>query len=187
MLTLTKITDAQQPYFDACWDLYNNAFPLEERRDLDYFLESLDNKDFYFQALLFEQKLVGFISWWELENFLYVENFAIFPQFRGGGYGQLVLKMLKDISTKTIILEVEHPFDIMSERRISFYERNGFILNAYEYLQPPYRGTDTVPLLLMTYPKQIPTYDYNLFINKCLPIIHFRISSFLQVREQISI
>ena len=39
----------------------------------------------------------------------------------------------------------------MKKRRIGFYERNGFFLNEYPYVQPPIsQGRKPVPLMIMT-------------------------------------
>ena len=49
-------------------------------------------------------------------------------------------------------LEVEMPDNEMAQRRIGFYQRQGFALWNYPYLQPPYRqGDDFLPMYLMVY------------------------------------
>ena len=43
------------------------------------------------------------------------------------------------------------PETVLAARRIAFYERNGFFLNDFPYLQPPLsNGRDPVPLRVMT-------------------------------------
>ena len=69
--------------------------------------------------------------------------------------------------TRTRITDTRHPFfsrtwelyesafpaDEMKRRRVGFYQRLGFALNAHHYMQPPYtEGGSPVPLLLMTHP-----------------------------------
>ncbi|MMZ64037.1 hypothetical protein D1872_263320 [compost metagenome] len=55
-----------------------------------------------------------------------------------------------------IILEVEPPEEEMARRRIGFYERLGFCLNAFDYVQPPLRqNAEELKLLIMSYPSPL--------------------------------
>ena len=175
MLEFSQIVSSSDPYFDACWSLYNSAFPIEERRDLDYHLEAMTRSAFKFNALLDNGVLVGFFSFWDIDNFFYLEHLAIEENFRNGGYGKKVLALLQSLTKKTIILEVEHPSDDIKKRRIGFYERNGFLLNDYVYNQPPYSGEQYVSLLLMTYPRLVDKMEFDSFVKDSLPIVHFRL------------
>ena len=75
-----------------------------------------------------------------------------FPSLRNKGYGKDVLEIIKEGNKKPIVLEAEEPTDEMSIRRISFYQRAGFVMHEYPYLQPPYRkGEQWFPLKLMTF------------------------------------
>ena len=48
-------------------------------------------------------------------------------------------------------LEVEPPETETAKRRIAFYERNGFTLNHFPYMQPPLgEDRDPLPLMIMT-------------------------------------
>ena len=58
-------------------------------------------------------------------------------------------------------LEVEPPEDDLTKRRVAFYERNGFVLNHYPYIQPSVsKGRPSVPLLIMTYGRAIEEVEY---------------------------
>ena len=59
-------------------------------------------------------------------------------------------------SRKPVILEVELPTGELEARRIAFYERNGFVMNPFEYMQPA-MGEDrhAIPLRIMSYPKRL--------------------------------
>ena len=49
---------------------------------------------------------------------------------------------------------MEPPETELTRRRIGFYERNGFVLNDYDYVQPSLgEGKDPVPLRIMTWPR----------------------------------
>ncbi|MNY54601.1 hypothetical protein D3C86_1904940 [compost metagenome] len=63
-----------------------------------------------------------------------------------------------------MLLEVEPPAGELEQRRIGFYERLGFHLNPYDYVQPPLRtGQPDLPLRIMTYPRPIRKSEFQLY------------------------
>ena len=65
-----------------------------------------------------------------------------------------MLKAFLERFGKPFFIEVEPPEDELTRRRIGFYERNGFVLNDYDYVQPSLgEGKDPVPLRIMTWPR----------------------------------
>ncbi|AZS15605.1 hypothetical protein [Paenibacillus lutimineralis] len=56
---------------------------------------------------------------------------------------------------KPLILEVELPDTSLSQRRIKFYERLGFYINPYDYVQPALSGQAAIPLKMMSYPEPL--------------------------------
>ncbi len=173
-LFLKKIETKDDPSFLPCWDLYCSAFPLEERRELDYHLETMQSPYFSFDAIYEEEKLVGFIGLWEFESTVYVEHLAIFDNMRNGGYGRKVLAHLIENTSKTILLEVEHPEEEIQYRRINFYKQQGFVMNDHFYAHPSYHGEEPLELLIMTYPEAISSDELDQFKEKNFPRIHFR-------------
>lgn len=187
-----KLIDNKDILFNKCWELYNLAFPEIERRPLDYQLEAIKMEAFNFEAILDDNSsllddnlinnnhicnsFIGFISWWEFDDLIYIEHFAVDNSLRGGGFGKKILNNFMQEQTKPILLEVEHPHNSIQRRRINFYEREGFILNHYSYKQPPYNGQDGefLELLTMTYPTAISQNELNNFVATKLPLIHFR-------------
>ena len=73
---------------------------------------------------------------------------------RGAGYGATAMSELLRQAGKPAVLEVEKPDDELSQRRIRFYQRLGFVLSPRPYTQPPY-SPDRHPLelRLMSYGK----------------------------------
>ncbi len=149
---------------EAIWQLMVDSFPYEERRSRNdqekvmqhpvYRLKDIRNAN---------QELVGFISYWLLPGFVFVEHFAVSEPLRCQGMGAQLLTehCLERYAGQPIILEVERPDTELAKRRIAFYERLGFIRNPYTYMQPSYHSDgDELPLLLMSYPTAI---DYELF------------------------
>ena len=125
-----------------------NNFPLNERREDGDTLKLLSNANFHPYYIEENGNLVGFITLWQLKSCYFIEHFAVFDAYKNKGYGtktlNLIIKMYKNV-----ILEVEEPLDNLKVRRIEFYKRNGFVLNDFEYYQPPYRSVDEPTKLLI--------------------------------------
>jgi len=86
----------------------------------------------------------------------YIEHLATEPKFRGNGYGKMILEHFISKNCDFIILEVEMPSNSINKRRIAFFERLQFKLNAHFYEQlPMQKGGAPVQLQLMTYPDEI--------------------------------
>ncbi len=169
-----RILNDSDENFPPCWALYQSAFPEEERRDHSYQLDALKCKEYHFAAILNADEVVGLMAWWSFDSLVYIEHFAIMENYRSHGYGKEYLGDFVSHSEKPILLEVEPPTEEIRRRRIGFYERLGFHLNAHAYAQPPYRGEDFVPLMLMTSHYPISEEDVERFKRDCFPIIHFR-------------
>ena len=127
----------------------------------------MGNPLYHFEIIANNDEFIGFILWWNFENVAYIEHLATLPRLRGRGYGQHILKRFTSKPKIPILLEVEHPDTEMNRRRIDFYQRMGFIVNEYEYKQPPYKKCgDYVPLMLMTYPDVISKEDIEFFCQQ---------------------
>ena len=138
--------------------VYTNSFPPEERRAWRDILEKahLTDAPLQFTEIRHYGSPAGFISWWTFGSWCYVEHFAVDSRLRGAGIGSTALdKWLNGLKIPAV-LEVELPeSNPMARRRISFYERHGFIAHPqFKYIQPPYSPElPSVPLMLMTYGK----------------------------------
>lgn len=136
-------------------ELYYNSFPPEERRPWNSVKSLLKREDIRYKIEVIQQngKFVGFISSWDFGSFCYVEHFAVESSVRGNGIGAAAISQFVAKSQKGVVLEVELPHcGEMAQRRIGFYNRNGFIAHSdFEYIQPSYgEGLPSVPMLLMS-------------------------------------
>lgn len=131
--------------------LYEGAFPSDERRDFALLKTLTTERNFTFFILKDEtQSNIGILSLWHFETFDYIEHFAISPALRGGGFGASVLEKLTRETSNPIVLEVELPTTDLARRRIAFYERCGFRLLPFDYVQPPYDLTkSSLPMHVM--------------------------------------
>ena len=124
-----------------------------------------------------QENLLGLLTTWHFEEFIYIEHFAIDPDLRSRGYGAEALKTFIAQQQCPIVLEAEPPTDELSTRRIRFYERCGLTLYDFPYIQPAYTpesnpvelrlmgtlNTDDTPLALVS--KILHREVYGLRIN----------------------
>jgi len=130
--------------------LYEEAFPVHERRPWHEQLRLLHNGVLSFDEIKINSNFIGFIFYWQLADFTFIEHFALAPSERGKGAGTQIIKLIQDRFT-TIVLETEPPqTNADAARRIQFYGRAGFILFEEDYMQPPYiQGNSFFPMKLM--------------------------------------
>lgn len=151
MIRLQPIRTSDVQHYQFMENLLINAFPPEEYRSLEELRNYTDHTDNFHNNLILDGNTpIGFITYWDFNNFYYVEHFAIDPNQRNGGYGKSVLEHLSENLHRPIVLEVEMPVEEMAQRRINFYKRQGFTLWEKEYQQPPYKpGDPFLPMYLM--------------------------------------
>ena len=154
LFELYRITNRNDLRLPEALRLYTDAFPEDERRNDEDFLNILDSDDrFYCYAVSDKEGFVGLITFWKLSDFYYCEHFAIAPGSRNGGVGGKVLQQVFKEGFAPLLCEVEPPDDETALRRIGFYQRYGFVLHEdFDYLQPPYNaGKKSLPMQLMTF------------------------------------
>ncbi|MDD5340622.1 MAG: GNAT family N-acetyltransferase [Candidatus ainarchaeum sp.] len=156
--------DAGSEHFRGVWELYESAFPPDERRDLGRQNALFKRPEYLLFAALDEKNTVaGFLSLWEFGGFVFMEHLAVQGHMRGKGFGTEIIKAYMSGCKKNVVLEVERPGTEIQKRRIAFYERLGFKLNHHDYIQPPYGpGKNPVPMRLMSYPGTISEKEFPL-------------------------
>lgn len=153
MLRLQRITTSDPELYSYVEKLLVASFPDNEYRPLKQWREYTDSKKHFYNNVIFNESTpIGVITYWDFDTFHYAEHFAIDPQQRNGGFGQKALTQLCQTLKRPIVLEVEMPDNEMAQRRIGFYQRQGFTLWDHPYQQPPYKqGDDFLPMYLMVY------------------------------------
>ncbi len=155
-ITLRPVNEAD---FKILEPLYVASFPAEERRDVKDLTErALDHGDPFFSLQVIEDDgvTVGFVTMWRLPFVDYIEHLAVEPAKRGNGIGAQAITLIKEKTSRPILLEVERPElapdKALAERRIDFYKRLGFsVIDSVDYIQPPYaKNLPEVPMLLMS-------------------------------------
>ncbi len=169
-----RLTDINDPLFSPVWEIYQQSFPLSEQRTLEHQQTALRSPDFYFVVYREAETLIGFIGYWEIDDYLYIEHYAINPALRGGGYGSRILQSLIQHTQRTLILEIDDITDDVSMRRLHFYQRLGFVMNPYLHPLPHYRDESEhqdAHLRILTYPHAIDASTYERFCRDLHAIV----------------
>ena len=129
---------------------YEKTFPEEERRSKDQFLDLAENPDAFVYSINHEDENIGYCVIWELQEFYFLEHFEVFEEFRNQKFGEKILESLQEKFEKLILETEPDSLSEIAERRLRFYERNGFSVIEKNYLQPSYsEGKYAVNLFLM--------------------------------------
>lgn len=134
--------------FDAVFRLLSQSFPAGERRDAAGQRALLSDSAYHIDILRAPSGGVqALMAWWDFDDFVFFEHFAVDPACRNGGIGGQMLDALLARYDKPACLEAE-----LAARRIGFYERHGFTVNAdYSYFQPALApGGSPLPMHLLT-------------------------------------
>lgn len=146
--------------FDEMFDIMEKSFPADERRPKEE-QEKLFNISNYKVYCVKEKNVKAFMAAWEFDTFVFLEHFAVSPEYRNEGLGGRMLTALAAMCDKKICLEAEPPETDVASGRIHFYERNGFYLNEYPYIQPPIsKGKKPVPLMIMTSGEKVSVQEF---------------------------
>ena len=117
--------------FDAVFRLLSQSFPAGERRDAAGQRALLSDSAYHIDILRAPSGGVqALMAWWDFDDFVFFEHFAVDPACRNGGIGGQMLDALLARYDKPACLEAELPETELAARRIGFYERHGFTVNA---------------------------------------------------------
>ncbi|PHR71897.1 MAG: GNAT family N-acetyltransferase [Lutibacter sp.] len=167
-----RLKNTSDTFFSDAWELYQEAFPKEERKLLDAQTRVMSNPLYHYDVVIVDNQLIGFLLWWDLDSVRYIDHFATVKEQRNKGYGKSILENFMSLNDKPVLLEVELPESSINRRRIKFYERIGFKLNKHHYELPVFNeGEPPLQLLLMTYPRSISKDEVEQFVRTCHPIV----------------
>lgn len=163
-----RIKDFEEAYY-----IMEEAFPISELRPYEK-IKELYERDIVEIYGYYEPELKGAMILWLDNKYLKIENFAVDKKVRGEGIGSKMLhEVCKQFKNKKIVLEVEKPYDEISRRRIEFYQRNGFVLSQYGYMQPVINESkNEVPLLLMAYQREISELEFEDIKNTIYKLVY---------------
>jgi GNAT superfamily N-acetyltransferase len=161
-LTITAANDPNLPFVK---DLYMNSFPQEERREWPQLTNKITtSEEMTLQVMEEDGRLLGFWIFWVLDDWCFLEHFAIDPVWRSKQYGRRMMQEL--MRHNQVLLEVEPPHTHDAIRRIEFYENLGLRQLPINYLQPSYINPDTsYPMILMTNATATEGHEYSSIIR----------------------
>jgi len=153
-----ELMDLEVKDYGEIYNLMTISFPKEEIRTYENGLKQLSAPNY--RILVFKNnndEIAGFIAQWDLGSVIFIEHFAVKKEFRGSGIGSEMLKAYLNNANKLVVLEVEDNEMEIGKRRIGFYQRMGFYLSDFGYLQPILRGDGKkeIPLKLMSFPEEL--------------------------------
>lgn len=148
--------------FKQLYDLMQDSFPESEIRTFENQQRLLKNPLYTVYVLREKEKILAFFAEWQNDTYRFLEHLAVNKNHRSRGLGSKTLQAYNNLSNKPVILEVEPPEDDIQIRRVKFYERNGYYLSSYSYIQPTINeGYEGIPLVLMTYPTKMDNIELN--------------------------
>jgi len=165
LIHLERLGNSQTEEFNQANILYKSSFPLHEQRLPEDQNSVLQHPAYHFDLIYDRDAFIGIVLYWIAERFMYIEHLAIVPNRRGQHYGSAVLEYLCK-NSRTVILEIDPPADVVSINRKHFYEKAGFYENPYPHIHPPYQSCYSGHrLVVMSFPDVLTADLYNTFLQ----------------------
>lgn len=159
--------------FEEIFSLLESSFPVTELRNKEAQRALLKEEAYMLYGVRKNGRFAAVFAVWEIDEFLFIEYFAVKEEERNGGCGGALLDTLLRQKNRPVVLEVEEPTDALTRRRIAFYERHGLVYNPYFYLQPPLRKGDAfLPLKLMTAPEGIDAETFERYKERLYAVVY---------------
>ena len=160
--------------FDRFYQILSNNFPTKEIKEYNYMKDTFHAGLYQVLTLKDNDQIVGIMSFYQHDNFRFIDYFAIDGSLKGKGMGSKMLQYFINLDDKMVILEVEHPEDEQSKRRIAFYQRNGLYLNdQFEYFVPPVRNLKhRLYFHLMSSKRKINNIEFEKYYPQILKMVY---------------
>lgn len=153
--------------FNEIYGIMKQSFPKSEIRSLRGQKALLKDERYKIYCQKEKGEIIGFLCVWNLENYYFLEHFAVKESHRNKGVGKQILSEVVKGLNGIVFLEVEPPETLLQKRRVEFYIRQGFFINDYEYCQPAFSKTlPAVPLKIMTYGREITREEFLMVKSK---------------------
>ncbi|MEG0691896.1 MAG: GNAT family N-acetyltransferase [Oscillospiraceae bacterium] len=166
---------ADESEFERIFEIMDISFPDNEMRTKEKQYELFTTNKHYNIFCIGDETegILGFIVVWDLDELIFIENFATDENARGQGLGGELLNFVINKYQKDVILEVEPPEDEMKRRRVGFYQRHDFIYNEFDYLMPPLRnGDEFLPLKIMSYQRTFTSESFESYKKLIYKIVY---------------
>lgn len=160
--------------FDRFYQILSNNFPTKEIKEYNYMKDTFHAGLYQVLTLKDNDQIVGIMSFYQHDDFRFIDYFAIDGSLKGKGMGSKMFQYFINLDDKMVILEVEHPEDEQSKRRIAFYQRNGLYLNdQFEYFVPPVRNLKhRLYFHLMSSKRKINNIEFEKYYPQILKMVY---------------
>lgn len=140
MIDFINVIKDDDPLLEKITRTYVDAFPYQERRDLEEIKDLIVCNPLYtLQGIFNDGKYVGFLTYWTLPEIIYAEHFGIDKDFRNKGIGRDAFFKFVTEAPLPVVGEVEKPVEDWAKRRIEFYRRMGIKICNIPYFHPAFR------------------------------------------------
>jgi len=133
-----QIKGTEDKFYNEFQRIYSISFPLYEQRNNNQQVKAFNSIQYKLLCMVENDILLSFISYWDFDQYVYIEHLAVNEKYRGQNVGVKTLLKFKDLVKKTIVLEIDPMIDEISTKRFYFYQKIGFKLNEYRHTHPPY-------------------------------------------------
>jgi len=166
-----SIKDIKDNYYKAFYDFYFTSFPIHEQRNEQQQIYAFGQEAYHLDCCILDDKVAGFIAYWDFNDLIYIEHLAVNPEMRGKniGTGMLSEFIKKD---KPVILEIDPLVDEVSRKRLQFYQRLGFVMNNYVHHHPAYdKQYPPHELIVLSVPITLTQPQYNSFYKNLCEVV----------------
>lgn len=165
MLKIIPVDSEKSALFPQVDALYENAFPLHEKRNHAAKIRALNHANYQLQAWFDDELFIGMIGMWDFGDYNYIEHLAVNNTLRGQGYGKRMLNQFLQQFPQTI-LEIDPLTTEIARKRLHFYQSLGFQVNHYPHSHPTYHeNLADHQLIVLSYPYPIDPQQYQRFLN----------------------
>ncbi|WP_394523151.1 GNAT family N-acetyltransferase [Lacrimispora sp. JR3] len=169
------LLNTPQSRFEEIYRVYEEAFPEVERRTREGQKKVFQNPDYRIRIAEEEGEVAAFLGYWNLPGCVFLEHLATAEKSRGKGYGKLLVEEVLAEAEKPVFLEIEPVTedDPMTARRARFYERLGFYLNSFDYLQMPLKPEDEpIKLMIMSYGGPVAEKEFDVYKKEIYRLVY---------------
>ena len=82
-MEILRINSTKNIYWDTAMEIYQNSFPIYEKRYQDKQIGVIDNDQYHCCVAKEDDQVVGILLYWESDTFLYIEHLAVSPKVKG--------------------------------------------------------------------------------------------------------
>lgn len=153
MIEFIRITRKDDPLLKKMQQTYKDAFPYNERRDMQEVEYLMVHNPLTTVNAIFEGgEYAGFLTYWTFDDFIYAEHFGIEKHLRNKGTGGKAFFKFVSEAPLPVVGEVERPVDDLTRRRVEFYERMGLKLYDRPYLHPAFhKNGEKIEVCMVSY------------------------------------